>query len=102
MPLTDVAGRPSVKISSATLSQIAIATQDENHDGWTCWANPRPDGMEITIVAPDGSRAWDCVPYSELTDDRVPSGGFRAIVHHLKRKASLPSKGLLLPFGRIV
>lgn len=83
------------QISSTLLSYWGNVCREANSDGYSCFCQLTRDGLEVTLIGPQGDRAQILMPWNEVAVSGVPPGVIHEILSALRKQMRTSSLILL-------
>lgn len=78
-------------INSTLLSYWGKVCREANSDGFTCFCQLTRDGLETTLIGPQGDRAQIVMPWHEIANSGIPPGVIHEILSALRRNLRVSS-----------
>lgn len=73
------------QINSTLLSYWGKVCREANADGRVCFCQLTRDGLEVTLIGPQGDRAQILMPWNEVANSGVPPGVIHEILSALRK-----------------
>lgn len=84
-------------IKTQLLRRWAQVCEEYSKHNFTCWCQIKPDGVETTMISPEGGRAFILIPYKEMAEADVPPNTIHQILAELKKSIQLHSSIIIPP-----
>lgn len=74
------------EISSTLLGYWGKVCREANSGGFSCFCQLTRDGLEVTLIGPQGDRGQILMPWNEVATSGVPPGVIHEILSALRKQ----------------